>query len=278
MESILRDIYSAFKDRLSNRFITAFVISWIVVNWQPIAIIYHAGDNMISTIDYVINHYNNWLYLFLFPVLSALAFTISLHYVFGAIEIYGNEGRLWRHSIKMFKLTEEAKQKTEYVRAEFELEKLKSGIEEVEELNQRLKVLNEDKTQIERNRNKLELDLRDKNEELIEARKRVKDLETALSALQDDVNEVSDEEVKEYDSAYKSLHNSNLRRYFIDAASAIVKKEKFPFEDVMIVEKLKLQDLIIQIGGSMKLTRKGRYIFRRFVEDFQPSEVDDLPF
>lgn len=132
MEKYIDKLILPITDRLKHPIVTSFIISWIFFNWKVLFIIFSS-----KTIDLKINRISDYLNFFeslLLPLIAALIYCIALPFFSNWVEkllIKINRNKIENeYDIKDFSITKEF----DFAKKNFELEQIKTGNKELEEL------------------------------------------------------------------------------------------------------------------------------------------------
>ncbi len=83
MFEFLKSVFESSKERFKNPLLGTFVISWLVVNWEPLSVFLLSTKTIETRITYIKLTYSN---LIILPIVIALSYYLVLPYVMGALE------------------------------------------------------------------------------------------------------------------------------------------------------------------------------------------------
>ena len=81
MKELLQTFFKTTEDRLKNPFIGAFITSWLVFNWKSILFLTLSSKTIEGKILYVDENMSNRWSAIVFPLLSAIFYTLILPYI-----------------------------------------------------------------------------------------------------------------------------------------------------------------------------------------------------
>lgn len=82
MTGFFQDLLNMYKNRLKNVLYSTFVISWVIVNWEFVFILFFSNDIPQNTVKFLNENYTflkKWMYFLVIPILLTIAhiFVIS---------------------------------------------------------------------------------------------------------------------------------------------------------------------------------------------------------
>lgn len=91
---LVSDFFNALRDRAKNPLVGTFLVSWILINWHPVAYFFKSNEEIDVVLDNLIDNYyiGKQVYLIWLPLLSAIAYRIMSHWVFILIDKYSDYG------------------------------------------------------------------------------------------------------------------------------------------------------------------------------------------
>lgn len=101
MKELLQSIFSSANERIKNPFISAFITSWIIFNWQPIFLMIFSTKNIEEKIKIISNDYDNIEHLLIYPLISTIFYVLILPYVNLLFEIILEFSKSKRNNIQM---------------------------------------------------------------------------------------------------------------------------------------------------------------------------------
>lgn len=173
MKEFFVSLFSTAQERIKNPFLSSFVFSWIVFNWKAILIVLLSRTSIESRIGVVSTQeaYINISSLLWWPLSCAFIYVFVLPYVMLWIEFLSKHSRELRKDVKNSEIKNDIKRKEECAIEEFSLEEAKSGKKTLEELNTRIKTL-EDKLLVKKADLKVKsIDINEKESTIIRLKK-----------------------------------------------------------------------------------------------------------
>jgi flagellar biosynthesis GTPase FlhF len=101
MKELLQSIFSSANERIKNPFISAFITSWIIFNWQPIFLMIFSSKNIEEKIKLISTDYNNIEHLLFYPLISTIFYVLILPYINLLFEIILEFSKSKRNNIQM---------------------------------------------------------------------------------------------------------------------------------------------------------------------------------
>lgn len=143
MTEFIKEILATFKTRMKNPFLGAFTISFTVFNWKPISIYLFSSEKMEERIHYIKHVYPSpecyqhvWI-----PLIFAGIYVFIIPY----ISLFFNQ--ITKHStdkkreVEKVKYVDDKTAEQTRAQADFDLEQVKSGFKNQEQLNIEIKNL-----------------------------------------------------------------------------------------------------------------------------------------
>lgn len=193
---LLRDIFTASKDRVKNPIISSFAISWILFNWKLVSTYLFSNEDIKTKIEIISTDYTKSKFLFWFPLASALFFTILMPYLRLCIDwllMLGNNIRLDRER----KSEEDRRQHEKKIATiEFEIEEEKTGKKTIEELNITIQDQKKNLESYEQDFKRMMSDLEEKDSKILELDEVIVKIDTNLKTINDNHKKLSAERSK----------------------------------------------------------------------------------
>jgi hypothetical protein len=281
MKKIMQVISDLSTDRLKNPFIFAFIISWVVINWKAIFIVFFSNEiieNKILSVE--IWHSTLWLNVYL-PLIMATFYLLILPYLMLVFDKISNKA-LKNRKDNLFNLkSHDINGKIKIAKQEMALEELKLDFKEKSSLN---KKINQLESTIEKKETLIET-FKSQSEKLSEDNIKLRKFSTDSSTL-NFTEEESDSFLKEY----LKFQSSDYYTYFMSVGSEVSQRNSIPNIDEIIIEKYIYSEIIRKVIDKEQnavdyvFTRKGRYFWKEFVSKYTISEPqhqmfeDNLPF
>lgn len=197
LNRVAETFINPINQRLSNPLIGSFGLSWIILNWQPLVFLLFSKKVIEDKLAYIQDHFYgsqwsgslSWLMYIIFPLLISLLYAIGLPRIENALEAFNlkpRENKMSRiHQLNI----KEYDSRIEYAKKQAEIENVKADYMAVEELNQKINLLN---TQIQ-----------DRNQTIEEYSSQLTELR---SAYKDDLKDLSNSNEK-FEIASRNLSN-----------------------------------------------------------------------
>lgn len=283
MKGIIRAILDTSKDRLKNPFIGAFAISWIAINWKPIATFLFSDETIEQRIKLIeLNYESTWNILFL-PLIFAGIYIIVLPYLMLVFDIISNNAVKKRKENLFDHKFYDIEGRKKLAIGESELEDIKANYRKKADLNKKVQQLS---ANIEKKNEFIE-NLQSKIETLNKDYENLKRLSTDSMNL----SFTLDEE-KELNEEYAKFRNEDFSEYFTEVGSEVSQNNSIPHKiDKIIIEKYIYAGIIKKIVDKEEqsinymFTRKGRYFWKEYVSGIRISKSNavfasgnDLPF
>ncbi|AVF46938.1 hypothetical protein CMT89_09975 [Elizabethkingia anophelis] len=174
MKEIFLSVFKSSEERLKNPFIGTFILSFLILNWKPLAILFFSTLVIEQKINYIMKNYNSIWNIFIYPCIISIFYIGILPYLM----LLFDKGTFWalkNRNKNLYNIKKiDIEGKTEIAQAEIELENLKSNYKEKADLNRKILELN---SEIEINNGKIE-NLVTENNHL---RRNINDYETSLN-------------------------------------------------------------------------------------------------
>lgn len=141
MESVKETIASfaeAFKERLRNPFLAAFLISWIFCNWRPLVYIMFANVSIEHRILHIDDLYSSLWDSVLFPLILATLYTFGMPYLLWFVEWCVQKALAGRMSIDTEKKLARVMNQQKIAREQVQLELMRSNYKEQHDLNKQI--------------------------------------------------------------------------------------------------------------------------------------------
>lgn len=141
--AFFREMFEASKERFKNPISRNFIISFLLFNWKAILVLLFSKDCIEDRISFIYNNYTNQ-WCIIIPLLFAIAYTILIDFVmwlFDEILLQSKKGR--KNVANNYKL-HALKKETSIVKAQLDLEDVKSRNEEMSNLNIQVQNLKEE--------------------------------------------------------------------------------------------------------------------------------------
>lgn len=259
MKEVFESILQSAKDRVTNPILGAFVISWLIFNWDAIACFLYSTED----IEYRIScakEYTNLTKLLCYPLTSAIVLNVGFPFI-----SYGLEKLLSTNKVRRKSLVIE--EQISLLDVELRRESKKSEIEKIKL----------EKSQFEEER------LSNENEKLLEE----KDAE--IQILKDKLSEeTSDYYLAQSTLDYEEFKKSDVFKYFKLLGLSITQRKSYGNEiNEIVIEKFKALDIIQEDPeGEMLFTINGMKLWKQFVlaenipeeNKGDTKESDGLPF
>lgn len=281
MKGIITAILDTSKDRLKNPFIGAFVLSWIAINWKPIATFLFSKETIKERIQIIELSYESVWNVLYFPLIIAGIYIVILPYVMLGFDMLANIALKKRKEklidLKFFDIQGRKK----LAISESELEDIKANYRNKADLNKKIE--------------RLEDNIEKKNEFIENLQAKIetlnKDYENLKRLSTDSMNlSFTLEEEKELNIEYSKFREEDYSDFFKEVGSEVSQNNSVPPKiDSIIIEKYIYAGIIKKIVDKEEqsinyvFTRKGRYFWKEYVSGIRVSkpikfEPDDLPF
>jgi hypothetical protein len=80
------EIYKTSKERLKNRYVGTFIISWVVINWQAVAILILSDLEITRRLEYIYIQYYDRYYLFWIPLTISVVYRVIAPGIFAILD------------------------------------------------------------------------------------------------------------------------------------------------------------------------------------------------
>lgn len=169
----IKEVFDSFKERLKNQFIGAFIISWVICNWEAVFVLMFSETPMEVRISHVRELYSDSIYNILLPGILAFSYTAGLPWLMNQFDQLTSKSLENRRENFYGQKMHQVDQKILLAKRERQLEDVKSGNKTIEELNSKI--------------SQLQQTVKTKNIENVELNKRLessqKEMENELTKL-----------------------------------------------------------------------------------------------
>ena len=144
MKELIKSFFESSRERIKNPLIGTFAISWVLINWKPIFILFLSDLTIEKRIHEIELNHTSLKYNLILPLIIALIYVIILPYLMWLIDelikksIKGRKGNI----ITQLILDVQGKQKLAI--EENKLEDIKADYKDKAELNKQIEQLNKE--------------------------------------------------------------------------------------------------------------------------------------
>ncbi|SHJ44806.1 hypothetical protein [Aquimarina spongiae] len=265
MLDLIKTFFETSKERIKNPLIGTFIISWIAINWRPIAVFLFSEHTIENRIEHIISSYSSYWSLVLYPSFLAIAYVIILPYFMLLIDELTKFSTLARKRNALNNVLSEYDGKLQIAKLESELENIKAGRRDVSDLND----------EIERLRNQLD----ERENSIDDLSRKLENRENSHAEFRSHVFDIankgySEKELKEFafEKEYEWFKKDSLFRDFLDNGTSIVRSNSFPPDvDDGTIQAYIDYDLVNRIAKGNNIayvfSSKGRQLWDRVIED-----------
>ncbi|NEN25361.1 hypothetical protein G3O08_17840 [Cryomorpha ignava] len=141
MKEFLQSLFKTTEERIRNPFIGAFMTSWLLFNWKPILYILLSSYAIGNRIEYVEEHFSNYILLFWLPLIAALFYVLVLPYLNLGFDRLLKKSQLKRNLIVIETQKRNIANQIELAIGEIKLEETKTSYRERNSHNQLVEAL-----------------------------------------------------------------------------------------------------------------------------------------
>lgn len=283
MKELIKSFFESSRERIKNPLIGTFAISWVLINWKPIFILFLSDLTIEKRIHEIELNHTSLKYNLILPLIIALIYVIILPYLMWLIDelikksIKGRKGNI----ITQLILDVQGKQKLAI--EENKLEDIKADYKDKAELNKQIEQLNKE---IETKTNVIDsqrIGLNTLNEDYAELK--------ALLKESDKNEKISNPNFEKLKDEYLEFQKSDMYEYFREIGASIRNYNKFPDRiNEIIKEKYLINEIVEEAIDEenrnyyYKFTDKGNFYWKEFVmgitvkKQAPTIDPDDLPF
>lgn len=284
MKELIKSFFESSRERIKNPLIGTFAISWVLINWKPIFILFLSDLTIEKRIQEIEINHTSLKYNLILPFIIALIYVILLPYLMWLIDelikksIKGRKGNI----ITQLILDVQGKQKLAI--EENKLEDIKADYKDKAELNRQIEQLNKE---IETKNNVIDsqrIGLNTLNEDYAELK--------ALLKESDKTEKLSNPNFEKLKEEYLEFQKSDMYEYFREVGASIRNYNKFPDRtNEIIKEKYLINEIVEEAIDEdnrnyyYKFTEKGNFYWKEFVMGITVKKQvptkdpdDDLPF
>ena len=144
------------KQRLKNPLISAFIVSWVIVNWKPLAVLIYYKKGILEKISTVTMYSEDWS-LWLYPLICSIFYTVFLPMIMVGIDKATNWAIILRKVKRSDIIQAELKNELNLLELKNKIERSKADNQNLEELNNKISTLESDlKQETELRKQKIE--------------------------------------------------------------------------------------------------------------------------
>lgn len=273
MKDLIKDIIKSSRDRVKTPITGSFILAFVIYNWRSLLYLIFSDVTIEDKIEHVNETYCN-IWALVGPLAIAIAHMIIVPYIMMVLEVLTNSAIEGRKSHKNKQKLFDLKIQKEIQFRKAEIQKIKFGKKEIDELNQRIEILD---NELNKNSEQYTQQIESYNKLLegfkyIEEENQTQILELSKNLKQQDDNLQKVLMYSGIKDAIESLSEYE-KRYYVE----FCQHEFFQFEeneinyDQLAIERFTNLYLIEIKSDKYKLTQFGRGIYRYI-------ELYTLPF
>lgn len=137
MKELLINLFGAVQDRVKNRLVGAYVVSFIVCNWWPISIFLFSNKNIEDKVEFINSSYNKPS-AFLWPFIISCLYIVLLPYLNAIFDLVVTKANFLRIKNRSEVKLESLKQGVQIAKIEREIAVERAGTNEMESLRVKL--------------------------------------------------------------------------------------------------------------------------------------------
>jgi len=273
---LLKELIATSKERLKNPFVGAFVSSWIVFNWRPLAYFVFSNEKIDNKILAIDECYLDWWNGLVYPLITASVYLLLLPYLtqfFDWVVISSVKKRKeYKTTVREVDIINE----TKLLIVQNELEDAKAKNKDKTELNNEIdslkKVIDASATTI-----------KEQKKELKERDLEVKSFENDLTQLTRDYQVLESTDLKVIEKLNKNVTNleTELKEKTLtikkgeDQLSSVIKNNR-KLKDVDLKYIDKLTEQVTSLGGKLQEIEKELTKNKSQTKEKQQGQIDYL--
>jgi hypothetical protein len=143
MIELIKELKESLKGRIKNRFTGTLIITLITFNWKSVAVILFSSETIENRIHYIKHVYpNNQFYLnILIPLLLSVLYTPIIQWINVLIDSLSKKPSSKKRQSEQESYVDDRNSEKIKAQVDFELEQVKNGFKNQEELNLEIKTL-----------------------------------------------------------------------------------------------------------------------------------------
>lgn len=155
MKDFLTNLFKTSGERIKNPLIFSFLLSWLAVNWAPIAILFLSGKEIEKRVFFLKEFYGNPINTILLPLAIALFYVLLLPYITWGLDALVKKAKSGRTGNLHNETIEKWKKRIEIAMHEHQYEQQKAGKNNLKEINDQLRVIKDQNQLLNRNNKEL---------------------------------------------------------------------------------------------------------------------------
>ncbi|MFM7854503.1 MAG: hypothetical protein ACKO96_21910 [Flammeovirgaceae bacterium] len=141
IKELLQSLLESSRDRLKNPVVSAFIFSWVVINWRILGILLLSDKVIEDKIKYIEDCYTDYYLNLWIPLGVAVFYILLLPYIMLMFDSLLRKAITLRRQILTSQRLEEIQDKQEIAAEEWQLEKIKQGSQDIESLKDKISEL-----------------------------------------------------------------------------------------------------------------------------------------
>lgn len=275
MKSLIDYFTSNTRERMNNKFIYSFVVSWLIFNFKGIAYFIFANVKIDEKLKTITDEYicDGWSWVA--PLLFALFYVLALPYIQNGIDMLTAKSNKIRVDLSNEKEIGILKQKLKVVNLNVEIKEAENDYSSLKQMTDKLNKQDAELKELGSNN----LYLQQEIEELQKSK-----LELEMHIKQIDKKDISEEERNQYIKDFNTLkENESEYNFFIQIGTLISKGESVSNIDHIVIERFKANKLIQQRNGDdngkyFNFTKKGSVFWTQYVLGTSEKRIKPYKF
>lgn len=141
VKELLQSLLESSRDRLKNPIVSAFIFSWVVINWRILGILIFSDKKIEDKITFIEDCYSDYYLNFWIPLGVAILYILVLPYVMLIFDSLLRKAFTLRRQILTSQRLEEIQDRQEIAAEEWQLEKIRQGSQDIELMKDKISEL-----------------------------------------------------------------------------------------------------------------------------------------